>query len=80
MRAVYRGEARLHSDIAKKLMEKLAHDADHSGAPEELTEREIEVVRLVAKGLSNHEIADKLIISEKTVMSMALMNVPFMVS
>jgi NarL family two-component system response regulator LiaR len=33
----------------------------------ELTEREIEVLQLIADGLSNHKIAEKLVISEKTV-------------
>ena len=35
----------------------------------ELTEREIEVLLLIAEGMSNHKIAEKLVISEKTVKS-----------
>jgi NarL family two-component system response regulator LiaR len=69
IRAVHRGEARLHPDIARKLMEQVARQA---GAPREaqvetLTGREVDVVRLVAQGRSNHEIAQELVISEKTV-------------
>lgn len=69
IRAVYRGEARLHPNIARKLMEQVVQQAGltpHS-QPEELTDRELDVVRLVAQGRSNHEIAQALVISEKTV-------------
>ena len=76
IRAAHRGEARLHPNIARKLMEQVqsstpfgqqqAGAARHS-LPEELTERELDVVRLVAQGRSNHEIAQALVISEKTV-------------
>jgi NarL family two-component system response regulator LiaR len=69
IRAVHRGEARLHSDIARKLMEQIAGQSasPHEVYPEEITERESDVIRLVAQGCSNHEIADELVISEKTV-------------
>jgi NarL family two-component system response regulator LiaR len=69
VRAAYRGEARLHPDIARKLMEQVAHQTTLSREPykEDLTERELDVIRLVADGLSNQEIAGKLTISEKTV-------------
>jgi NarL family two-component system response regulator LiaR len=69
VRAVHRGEARLHPDIARKLMEQVAHQTSHPGEAqvEEITNRELEVIRLVAQGRSNFEIAQELVISEKTV-------------
>ncbi len=69
--AVHRGEARLHPDIARKLMERVAQGPagprQAATPPEGLTTRELEVIRLVARGRSNHEIAQTLVISEKTV-------------
>ena len=41
--------------------------AARSPGASDLTERELEVLRLIAQGLSNHEIAERMIISEKTV-------------
>ena len=69
IRAAHRGEARLHPNIARKLMEQVVQQAGSSrpGLPEELTERELDVVQLVAQGRSNHEISEALVISEKTV-------------
>ncbi len=69
IRAVHRGEARLHPDIARKLMEQVAQPRprETSPNPDELTARELEVVRLVALGKSNQEIASALFISDKTV-------------
>ena len=72
IRAVHRGEPRLHPDVARKLMAAMRETpADAaSDAPEEmddLTEREREVVRLVAQGRSNRDIAAEFFISEKTV-------------
>jgi NarL family two-component system response regulator LiaR len=69
IRAAYRGEARLHPEIARKLMQQVAHQAPMLREPqvEGLTERERDVVQLVAQGCSNQEIAKELVISEKTV-------------
>jgi two-component system, NarL family, response regulator LiaR len=68
IRAVHRGEARLHPDIARKLMEQMAGGGRHAepAAPPDLTERELAVTRLVAQGLSNRKIAERLAISDKT--------------
>jgi NarL family two-component system response regulator LiaR len=68
IRAAHRGEARLHPDIIRILLEQVAWGQPDAPAPgEELTRRELEVVRLVAQGLNNREIARRLVISEKTV-------------
>jgi two-component system, NarL family, response regulator LiaR len=69
VRAAYQGEARLHPQITRKLMEQVAQQSAASPAisVDDLTEREYDVVRLVARGRSNQEIAQELFISEKTV-------------
>ncbi len=68
IRAAYQGEARLHPTVIRKLMNQVSSQpaALQQIAPD-LTERELEVLRLVAEGLRNREIASKLVISEKTV-------------
>lgn len=66
IRAAHRGEVRLHPDIARKLMDRVAHGGEPESQLGDLTEREIEVLKEIASGCSNREIAEKLIISEKT--------------
>jgi len=67
IRQVYRGEPALEPTIALKGLSELAHPPKGPLTADPLTERELDVLRLVAEGRSNREIADKLVISEMTV-------------
>ncbi|NTV61993.1 MAG: response regulator transcription factor [Oscillochloris sp.] len=65
---VARGESSLHPAIARKVLQELAHPAQPARppTPDPLTEREVEVLRLIAQGLNNKEIAERLVVTEKT--------------
>jgi NarL family two-component system response regulator LiaR len=67
IRQVHRGEPSLHPTIARKLLHEIARPADLQPAPEALTDREMTVLQLIAQGLSNQEIADRISVSESTV-------------
>jgi two-component system, NarL family, response regulator LiaR len=73
IRAAHQGESRLHPEIMKKLMLQVTRLVIPVGkpggepAPDDLTQRELEVIRQVAQGRSNQEIAQELVISDKTV-------------
>jgi NarL family two-component system response regulator LiaR len=67
IRAAQRNEAVLHPEVAAKLMQEFSTPRGAEAPVEQLTEREMDVLRLIARGKSNKEIADTLIISEKTV-------------
>ena len=66
IRTVHRGEALLHPKIAARLMDEVAAEPATAGVGE-LTARELEVLRLIARGLPNKLIARELVVSEKTV-------------
>lgn len=74
IRAVAQGEALLAAPIARRALEQFAQPPPVTPRPEarqaffdELTPREMEVLRLIAQGLRNREIAARLVISERTV-------------
>lgn len=70
IRAVAAGEAVLHPAIARRVVNRFAAPADQqpdTDALEQLTEREIEVLRLAARGLKNQDIARELTLSVRTV-------------
>ena len=82
VRAVARGEALLSRRVTRRLIAEVASQPDrYRPSPaelEELTAREREVTALVARGLSNHEIAERLVITlatAKTHVSRALRKV-----
>ena len=75
IRETHLGKAQLHPEVARKLMKVVSGDVplqkpSSASLPkelQELTEREREVLELIAGGLTNREIAEKMVISEKTV-------------
>ena len=69
IRGVHRGETMLHPSIAKKIMQRIQEGSDESKGREGqvLTDRELDVLRLLAQGNGDREIAEKLVVSERTV-------------
>jgi DNA-binding NarL/FixJ family response regulator len=75
IRAIAAGEALLAPELTRAVIERaVARDRAHSASPaplgvipEQLTEREVEVLRLMAEGLSNDEIAEALVVGRATV-------------
>jgi NarL family two-component system response regulator LiaR len=67
VRQVHRDEPCLHPSIARRVLQELSQPVPPRPAPEPLTDREVEVLQLLAQGLGNQEIAEQLVIAEVTV-------------
>lgn len=67
IRAVHRGESLLQPTVASKVVSLVAELAQQQQQPDALSQRELEVLNLVAKGMSNKTIAVELFIGERTV-------------
>lgn len=72
IRAIYHGESLIHPSVASKILAEFSLMAEGKGkkrspVEHDLTEREVTVLRLVADGKTNKEIANALDLSEKTV-------------
>ncbi len=67
IRNVYGGEPSLHPTVALRLMDDLSRESELPQTEEPLTEREMDVLTLIAQGLSNREIGEQLHLSERTV-------------
>jgi DNA-binding NarL/FixJ family response regulator len=72
IRVVAAGDALLAPGVTRRLLDRFAREVPDDRPPPELsglTERELEILRLVAQGLSNAEIAERLVVGETTVKS-----------
>ena len=67
IRQVYRGEPSLEASIARKVLAELSSPPQKPLTPDPLTARELDILRLIAQGQSNKEIAEKLVIADETV-------------
>lgn len=64
---VHRGELSIHPTIARKVIQELNRPPEEPLTPDPLTERELEILQLLAQGVENKEIARRLVLREATV-------------
>lgn len=67
IRQVFRGELSIHPTIARKVIQELNRPAREPLTPSPMTEREVEILQLLAQGIENKEIARRLVVHNATV-------------
>ena len=67
IRQVHRGELSIHPTIARKVIHELNRPAVEPLTPSPITEREMEILQLLAQGMENKEIAARLVVQDATV-------------
>ena len=67
IRSIHSGQTYIHSSMARELITEFKRIKSGDDNPNQLSDRERDVLKLLAKGLVNREIANQLFISEKTV-------------
>lgn len=67
IRSAAAGKPALHPMAASRMMQELNHSPKTPAGPDEISPREMDVLKLIGKGLGNQEIGDQLFISERTV-------------
>ncbi len=67
IRDVAIGQASIHPSVALKVIHEINHPSELMYTPEPLTPRELDTLRLIARGYSNHEIAEAMTVHERTV-------------
>jgi NarL family two-component system response regulator LiaR len=69
IRDIARGGSSLHPAVARRVLREMSRPPQHPLTEEPLTEREVEVLTLLARGFSNQEIAERLTVRERTIRS-----------
>jgi NarL family two-component system response regulator LiaR len=67
IRMASRGESMLHPNVAARVLQEFRESSENENPYEILSQRELEVLKHIAEGMTNAEIGEKLFISEKTV-------------
>jgi NarL family two-component system response regulator LiaR len=67
IREIFEGGSSLDPAVARRLVSEVTQPAGRDAGIDELTDREVDVLRVLAKGMSNQEIAEQLSLSERTV-------------